>query len=244
LASDHAALAMAARAAESPSAAAAALEGHDGLALGRLLAAEAAVSDEETGGFAPSLVARAQSLLEDDPSHSPARAVLLEHAHASGQADRVAELLAGDAVSHDRAMFAALLAELAGDQARMAECLVSALADAPGDLAATRMTMTVGDGVAAAESLVRFADVTPDPMQAAIVLTEAGLRLMEEEGQEGAGEALLRRAAEQAPELPIAPFIGMYIAQALEDSAGETFWLEQRKATAADPADYVPDMIR
>src|SRR5690606_18058914 len=71
-----------------------------------------------------------------------------------------------------------------------------------------------------------------------------GLRLMEVEGEETEGETLLRRAAETQPDIPIAPFIGMYVTQAMGDRDGEIYWLEQRRSLAAEPADAVADQIR
>ena len=198
-------------------------------------------------GFDPALCESAVQLLDVDAGHGVARAVMLEHFHSTGQFGRMASALCPeDAVElgRERATVAALLAELSGDQDELREQIQRALNFAPEDIALTRLAMTGTDPVVAATTLLQYADAQTDPARTAIALTEAGLRLMEEEGQEADGEAILRRAAELQPDIPIAPFIGMYIAAALGDEAGEQFWLTQRRAGAVEPADAAGDLVR
>jgi tetratricopeptide (TPR) repeat protein len=270
---EHAVLAAAVAAAVDSNRAAAQSVGEDAmraaLALGRELGAaalgrEARVEpafgedsvdvplDEPTGdairgGLGPNVAGLAADLLDADNSDGAARVVLLEHAYRTGQIAKVAEHLAGEGLSgaeRERALFAAVCAEKSGDQERLQTEVERAIAASPEDEAATRMAMAVGDGAAAAASLSAFADAVAEPLRAAVALTEAGLRLMEEEGQEADGEALLRKAAERHADVPIPGFIGMYIAQALGDVEGERYWLERRRAVAGSPADAVAETLR
>ncbi len=198
-------------------------------------------------GVGEALSEAAVALSEADPQHGAARAVLLEHCYLLGQTQQVIDALAAEGaegLERERSLAAALLAETADDHARMASELARATASAPHDAAALRMSMVVSDQLAAATALIRHADALSDPVRRAIALTEAGLRLMEVEGQEADGESILRRASETAIDLPVASFIGMYIAGALGDADGERYWLEQRRVAAGEPNDAVADTLR
>ncbi len=193
------------------------------------------------------LVSAASRLLEADGSDGVARAVLLENSFAAGDISKVAAALSNadaEGFEVERSLAAALLAELAGDYEHMERELESVLASQPDNEAAMRMTMVIAEPVIGAASLARFANSVEGDVRAAIALNEAGLRLMEEDGQEADGEALLRSAADKAPDLPVAAFIGLYVAQALGDSDGEEFWFEQRRRAAVEPADGVMDNVR
>ena len=200
-----------------------------------------------SGGLPEALVNAAAALAAADAGHGAARALLLEHFHASGQASRVVESLSGEGVmgmERERGLVAALVAEAAGEHERMAEELERAAGASPEDEAALRMAMVVADTTTAVTRLLRHAEAVDDSARAAIAFTEAGLRLMEEEGQEGEGEALLRRANETNDAIPIAAFIGMYIAAALGDTEGERMWLQRRRETAGTPEIGAADTIR
>jgi lipopolysaccharide biosynthesis regulator YciM len=218
--------------------------------LGRQLAGVLAPSDAEEPpemGLPEQLVAGADALLDADPTHGAARALLLEHYHASGQAIQIVDTVASEAAAGleaERPLLAALVAEAAGAHDRMAQELERVLDSSPGDEAALRMALVVADAAGAAAMLMRHGEAVDDSVRSAIALTEAGLRLMEVEGQEADGEAVLRKAAEISEHVPIGEFIGMYIASALGDREGERFWLDHRRATAGDPAVAVADSIR
>lgn len=198
-------------------------------------------------GLPEPLVNAAAALAAVDPAHGAARALLLEHFHASGQATRVVESISGEGVmgmERERGLVAALVAEAAGEHERMAEELERAAGASPEDEAALRMAMVVADTTTAVTRLLRHAEAVDDSARAAIAFTEAGLRLMEEEGQEGEGESLLRRANDTNDAIPIAAFIGMYIAAALGDAEGERMWLQRRRQTAGTPEVGAADTIR
>ena len=193
------------------------------------------------------VVSFATDLLAADAQNGVARAVMLEHNYATGEVSKVAASLASDAAEGlevERALAGALLAEIAGDYEQMEGELERVLAQQPDNEAAMRMTMVIAEPDVGAASLARFANSVEGNARAAIALNEAGLRLMEEEGQEADGEALLRSAADRAPDIPVAAFIGLYVAQALGDSDGEAFWFEQRRRAAVEPADGVMDSVR
>ncbi|MCA9621890.1 MAG: hypothetical protein KC731_22855, partial [Myxococcales bacterium] len=173
--------------------------------------------------------------------------------HAKGQVDALIDTLtsggtsdgaSGGGLERERALVAALIAEAAGQRDRMAAELQRASGANPADEAAVRMSMVVADNFNAAMALVRYGEAVDDSVRAALAFTEAGLRLMEEEGHEADGEALLRRAAEVEPELPIPAFIGMYIAGALVDLEGQRRWLEDRRRLATNPVSAVGDTLR
>lgn len=201
----------------------------------------------KTAGLPSTLVEAATELLEADSADGVARAVMLENSYATGQVGRVAAALASESAEgfgKERSLAAALLSEIAGDYEQMEGELERVLAEQPDHEAAMRMTMVIAEPAIGAAALARFANSVEDETRAAIALTEAGLRLMEEEGQEADGEALLRAAADKAPDLPVAAFIGLYVAQALGDDDGEQFWFELRRRAAIEPADAVMDTVR
>ncbi len=228
------------------------------LALGRAMAAEAqaapdsaaaalgdaVVSDEIAPGLGATLREQAAAMLDIDPDHGAARAVVLEHSHLTGQKGTVIESMVGATPNRERALFGATLAEQLGDTDRIAELLQPVMSSGLSDMATTRLAMSVTDGVTAVRNLVSFAEAEQDPLLGATALTEAGLRLMEEEGHETEGEGLLRQAAERSSAIPIAAFIGLYVAQALEDDEGVRFWLEQRRSSHEEGPDRSAALIR
>ncbi len=198
-------------------------------------------------GLPADLVDAASHRLANDPTDGIARAVMRENDYATGQTARLAASLSpevAEGFERERALAAAMLAELAGDYEQMESELERVIALQPDNHPAMRMSMVIAEPAIGAAALARFANSIEDPTRAAIALTEAGLRLMEEEGQEADGEALLRSAADKAPDLPVASFIGMYVAQALGDDAGQEFWFEQRRRATDEPADAVMDIVR
>ena len=204
-------------------------------------------SAHTSAGLTAAVRDAAIELIEADPQSGAARAVLLEHCYQIGQDEVVANTLTGAetaGLERPRALVAALIAEMANDRPRMASAVERLSADAPGDEAALRMAMVLSDQAEVADRLIAYAGSCDDEASRAIALTEAGLRLMEEEGREAEGETMLRRAAEAQPALPIAGFIGMYISGALGDVDGEQFWLEHRRGAASEPGDAVADTLR
>ncbi|RLB46811.1 MAG: hypothetical protein DRI90_26995, partial [Deltaproteobacteria bacterium] len=200
-------------------------------------------------GLGMALRDRATELLEVDPVHGAARAVLLEHCFETKQVGRVAEALLESAelsgsLDRERAMASALLAEIAGNHDQMLIDVDRALTAAPGDEAVLRMSTTGAEPEAAASNLIHFAESLEDPTRIALAFTEAGLGLMEVEGEEAAGEALLRQAAEVQPEIPVAGFIGKYVTQAMGDTEGEQYWLDQQRSVATEPGDSVGIAVR
>jgi tetratricopeptide (TPR) repeat protein len=219
--------------------------------LGHELARSArqAAPAADATGLGEALRYAAEELLGAEPQNGVARAVLLEDAWASRDIDRVATTLLESAdmaggLSRERALAGAVLAELAGNQEQTLENLERVLSVAPHDEAALRMQLGQGDPNVGAASLLRFAESVDDPLRSALAFTEAGLRLMDVEGQEADGEGVLRRAGQTQPDIPLAPFLGLYVAQALGDVEGEAFWHEQRRVVAVEPGDGVPDMVR
>jgi len=200
-------------------------------------------------GLGMALRDRATELLEVDPVHGAARAVLLEHCYETKQVGRVAEALLESAelsggLERERALASALLADIAGNQEQMLVDVDRALNAAPEDEAALRMSLSGAESTVAAANLTRFAESLDDPVRAALAYTEAGLGLMEQEGEEDAGEALLRRASEAQPDIPVAAFIGKYVAQAMGDDEGERYWLDQQRSVATEPGDAVAVTVR
>ncbi|HZO12902.1 MAG TPA: hypothetical protein VFB62_06580, partial [Polyangiaceae bacterium] len=200
-------------------------------------------------GISPALRHRASEVTEIDPSNGAARAVLLEDAYASRDVARVAKAVlesseTAGGLERERALASALLSEIGGDSAQMVADAQRALEVGADDEAAARMVAAGADPVVGAAGLVRFGEATSDVARSALAFTEAGLRLMEVEGEEFEGESLLRRAAGAQADIPIAAFIGMYVTRAMGDAEGEAFWLEQRRAASHEAVDRVPDLIR
>jgi tetratricopeptide (TPR) repeat protein len=221
--------------------------------LGRRLAALAAgpapAADEPAAPLVDAALREAaERVIEAEPRHGVARALLLEHWVATAQRRRIAEALEDgaerDAVRRDAALVAAVLAELDGDRAGFSRALERGRAAAPGHEALLRMRLPDADAEEAASLLVELAEATSDRVAGAIALTEAGLRLLGTGTHAAEGEALLKRASETAPEIPVASFVGLSGARELGDPDAERFWLGQRRAVEATPLDLLPDLVR
>jgi tetratricopeptide (TPR) repeat protein len=119
----------------------------------------------------------------------------------------------------------------------------TARATAPEDLVTLRMRLESADAMTAASELGAFADATADPIAAAVALTEGALRLIAAAERSDA-EALLRRAAELCPEVPVAAFVGWHEARLSGDAEAERYWLRATREAQGESADGIFDQIR
>src|SRR6185503_9909118 len=115
-----------------------------------------------------------------------------------------------------------------------------------------------GNGGRVARALAAAAHVGPDVgaaiiaehaqsleggSRAAVLLTEAALRV-DETGEEADSEALLRRAAESDPGVPLAHHLGERLSRAREDRAALVEWIRSRREASQDALEQAYDLVR
>ncbi|MGK4007450.1 hypothetical protein WMF31_32815 [Sorangium sp. So ce1036] len=213
--------------------------------LGRALSREAIAA--EGGVDASDAFSRAVLAYGDTASESPIfRALALELDLDGDQGARVARAVAAlreVASERDSALAAAVIAEIAGDQRAAMSDLDRARAADPQHEGAARARAAQESGVGAARILAEHALTLDEGPRAAVLVTEAAIRLLDGgDGEEG--ERLLARAAQIDPKLPVALHLGERSARARVDRDGLLEWLRSRREGAADPLERAHDLVR
>ncbi|WP_437571433.1 hypothetical protein [Sorangium sp. So ce542] len=227
-----------ARALGGPSARAAAV-------LGRALSREAVPA--EGGIDASDAFSRAVLTYGDTAPESPLfRALSLELDLDGDRGARVARAVAAlreVASERDSALAAAVIAEIAGDQRAAMSDLDRARGADPQHEGAARARAAQESGVGAARILAEHALTLEEGPRAAVLVTEAAIRLLDA-GDNEEGERLLSRAAQIDPKLPVALHLGERSARARVDRDGLLEWLRTRRESATDPLERAHDLVR
>ncbi|MGK3997113.1 hypothetical protein [Sorangium sp. So ce1024] len=213
-------------------------------ALGRALSRDAIAVE---GIDASDAFSRAVLTYGDNAPESPLfRALALELDLDGDRGARVARSVAAMrevASDRDSALAAAVLAEISGDQRAAMSDLDRARAADPQHEGAARARAAQESGVGAARILAEHALTLDEGARAAVLVTEAAIRLLDG-GDNEEGERLLSRAAQIDPKLPIALHLGERGARARVDRDGLLEWLRTRRESAADPLERAHDLVR
>ncbi|WP_437968535.1 tetratricopeptide repeat protein [Sorangium sp. So ce260] len=213
--------------------------------LGRALSREAVLA--EGGIDASDAFSRAVVTYGDTAPESPLfRALSLELDLDGDRGARVARAVAAlreVASERDSALAAAVIAEIAGDQRAAMSDLDRARAADPQHEGAARARAAQESGVGAARILAEHALTLEEGPRAAVLVTEAAIRLLDG-GDNDEGERLLSRAAQIDPKLPVALHLGERSARARVDRDGLLEWLRTRRESATDPLERAHDLVR
>ncbi|WP_437944857.1 hypothetical protein WME98_28100 [Sorangium sp. So ce296] len=213
--------------------------------LGRALSREAVPA--EGGIDASDAFSRAVVTYGDTAPESPLfRALSLELDLDGDRGARVARAVAAlreVASERDSALAAAVIAEIAGDQRAAMSDLDRARGADPQHEGAARARAAQESGVGAARILAEHALTLEEGPRAAVLVTEAAIRLLDA-GDNEEGERLLSRAAQIDPKLPVALHLGERSARARVDRDGLLEWLRTRRESATDPLERAHDLVR
>ncbi|MRG95799.1 hypothetical protein [Polyangium spumosum] len=148
----------------------------------------------------------------------------------------------------DSALASALLAELAGDAEFAAEGYDRARQADPAHEGAARARATGADAATASSVLAGLAQSIEPGTRAALLLTEAAIRLLEVEVPDTSiddeRDKLLRGAAEIDARLPLSVHLGERTARGVGDRDGLIEWLQLRRQASEDPIEQARDFVR
>lgn len=220
-------------------------------ALGRALADVR--QDGKPLGEIDSLAASILGFTEFVPDSGTGRALTLELDLESKAGAKVARALAswrGDQAAGDRdaELAAALVAELAGDATLAAAAYDRAREADPAYEGAVRARVANADPTTAASILSGHAQSIEPGTRAALLLTEAAIRLLEIEvpdtSTDDERDKLLRGASEIDPRLPLPIHLGERTARGVGDRDGLIEWLHLRRQSSEDPIEQARDFVR
>lgn len=155
----------------------------------------------------------------------------------------VATLAEGDvAHARDESIATALIEELRGDHVASAQRYAAALEADPKAPSALRALLPGPDREATLRLLSRAAEASPDPIQSALFLLEAALRLGPEDAERY--DELLRKAAEALPSLSLIHRLGEQQARSRGDAERLLSWLRARRQESEDPLETALDLVR
>jgi tetratricopeptide (TPR) repeat protein len=146
-------------------------------------------------------------------------------------------------LERERGVAGALIAEAAGEAERTRAELARARALDPSNEAVARALASQLDAEAAAKILADCAQAIERGSRAAVLLVEAAVRLAQA-GEENESDALLRRALEADPELPLAHHLGERAARSRGDREALIEWVRARRDTSGDPVEQAHDLVR
>ncbi len=144
-------------------------------------------------------------------------------------------------LERERGLAGALIAEAAGEADRAHEEFERVRSADPASEAATRASTT--DAAGLAKALAEHAQALEGGSRAAMLLVEAAVRLADA-GDADESDALLRRAAEADPELPLAHHLGERAARARGDREALVEWIRARRDASPDPSEQAHDLVR
>jgi tetratricopeptide (TPR) repeat protein len=221
-----------------------------GASLGRMLAAVAASDTGGPGGLMANeqLVSAVAGYGDLAEGGGVARALALELDVDAAAVTRVAHSIstwssAETESERDRALAGALLAEAAGERERALGDYDRAR-DADGTHeGAARARASHGDQASAARILAAHAEALEPGVRAAVLLTEAAVRIADVDAADQA-EPLLKRAADLGPTLPLAVHLGERAARVRGDRDALVDWLRKRREASDDPIEQAHDLVR
>jgi lipopolysaccharide biosynthesis regulator YciM len=229
-------------------AATAALGGGGPLAVGGLRSRAATTLGRELSAKDNAGLRGAITVYSDaTPEGHLAKALTLELDVEDGAGGRVARALASfrddDELTTERALAGALVAEAAGEIERARAELATVRAADPRNEAAARASVAHADSAEAARILADHAQSLEGGTRAAVLLTEAAVRLAEGDDPAEA-EALLRRAIEADPTLPLPYHLGERATRARGDRDALVEWIRARREASEDPVEQAHDLVR
>jgi lipopolysaccharide biosynthesis regulator YciM len=199
--------------------------------------------DPSAAGLRGAVVAFAEA----SPESGIGRLLTLELDLEDGAGGRVARAVSGwredNELERERAMAGALIAEAAGEIERARTEFDRVRSVDPGNEAVARAAAAHADSEAAAQILAEHAQALEGGSRAAVLLSEAAVRLAEA-GDEAEAEALLRRAAEADPRLPLAAHLGERAARGRNDREALVEWIRSRREAATDAVEQAYDLVR
>lgn len=155
----------------------------------------------------------------------------------------VATLAEGGAgPARDEQLAAALIEELRGESVAAAERYAAALEADPRAALPLRALLPGPDRDTTLRLLTRAAEASGDPMQSALYLLEAALRLGPEDAERY--DELLRKAAEALPSLSLIHRLGEQQARSRGDAERLLGWLRARRQETEDPLETALDLVR
>lgn len=196
------------------------------------------------------LAERVKALCEQCPESAVARTLDLLLEVEAGRTERLIQEMADWAggssqenSERDRALAAAVTAELLQQPDRARDEYLRALAADPSCEVAVRALASLDAGHAS-ERVRELAQAVSDEVRSAVLLLESIWR--EGEGADPeAAEQLVRDAMQLAPKLPFAAMLGERLARARgEDMDGVLEWLRLRRQAADDPIEAAYDLCR
>jgi tetratricopeptide (TPR) repeat protein len=152
--------------------------------------------------------------------------------------------LAGSDSAHarDESIASALIDELRGDHLSAATRYAAALEAEPHSPLALRALLPGPDRETTLRLLTRAAESSGDPIQSALYLLEAALRLGPEDAERY--DELLRKAAEALPSLSLVHRLGEQQARSRGDAERLLGWLRARRQESEDPLETALDLVR
>ncbi len=206
-----------------------------GVTLGRALAA---------GALGP--IADAVGLYADAvPGSGVDSALTLELFAATGAGGKIATLVAGwredGELERERMLASALIAEVSGESQRAQDNFEKIRGGEASLEAAVRARLPHVEDSEAAEMLAELAEATERGTRAALLFTEAAIRVSDDSDK---ADALLRKASELDPKLPFPPHLGERAARARGDRDGLVEWLRTRREASDDPIEQAHDLVR
>jgi tetratricopeptide (TPR) repeat protein len=155
----------------------------------------------------------------------------------------IAALADGDATrARDENVASALVEELTGDQPAAAKRYAAALEADPRAPAPLRALLPSADRDTTLRLLTAAAQAAADPIQTALFLLEAALRLGPEDAERY--DELLRKAAEALPSLSLIHRLGEQQARTRGDAERLLGWLRARRQESEDLLDTALDLVR
>lgn len=199
------------------------------------------------GDSSAEFLERVQALVEARPGNWVGRLLMVDSGAEAGPSDGLVDLLASwgettvGGAERDRALAAALVAELRGDRERALAEYQRAVQVDPAHEGATRALNSL-DHAGQIPRLVELAGQAGEDARAAVLALEAALRT-------GPGEVdefltHLRRAQELAPSLPFPGLLGERLARTRGDVDGVLDWLRTRREATDDPVEAAYDACR
>ncbi|HEY6081620.1 MAG TPA: tetratricopeptide repeat protein, partial [Polyangiaceae bacterium] len=142
----------------------------------------------------------------------------------------------------DVSLTSALAEELTGASDAAAERYTAALAETPAAPTPLRALLGRADRDATVALLTAAAEAAGEPVQTALYLLEAALRIGPEDAERY--DELLRKAAETLPSLSLIHRLGEQQARARGDGERLLAWLRGRRTESEDPVETALDLVR
>ncbi|HVY27811.1 MAG TPA: tetratricopeptide repeat protein [Polyangiaceae bacterium] len=205
----------------------------------------APATGSEPAATTPHLRAPTERFVADNPEHPLGGAFGLRFAQSDKQAAallRGIALLAGGEQARDENLASALVEELSGNGELARARYGAALEADPRSPLALRALLSGADRDGMLRLLTAAAEAGGDPVQSALYLLEAALRLGPEDAERY--EELLRKASGVLPSLSLVHRLGEQQARARGDAEQLLSWLRARRAESQDPLETALDLVR